>query len=330
MNQIHILIVVNTKNRQSRWRRVDWEESDICTHISIWDNYSEKETPYLLPFDKQRFPVIILSWDVANGDPAFGSNITQQFIRHRRAKLLTWLEKGGILIIENQTDGFQPHQETYDVTLGHGEVIIDAKFPSMNGRQQLAGNEGYIEKSRASHPLICYVTNGDLKARPNLGPSFSEGSVPKTLEDIRTPEKSLYSGWFRKWKNGWETLIRTREGYPIMLSKKIGRGMIVVTTMYLGASHARDPILRRLREKDFLEACESYKPEISLKGKILKVLILSGAISAAVTTLFLEMFKQLFATTPTMVQLSTATLISFTLTFAPYTVYLYLKREQYL
>ena len=317
---------MNTKNKQSRWRRVDWEESDICTHISVWDNYLEKETQFLLPFDSKRSSVIILSWDVANGDPAFGSNITQQFIRHRRAKLFTWLEKGGILIIENQTDGFQPHQETYDAILGPEEVIVDARFPSMNGRQILAGNEGIIEKSRASHPLICNASDVDLRARPNLEPSFSEGSVDKTIEDVRTPEKSLHSGWFRKWKDGWEPLIRTREGHPIMLSKKIGKGMIIATTMYLGASFAREPILRRLKEKDFLKACESYRPKISLKGKIVKALILSGAISAAVTTLFVEIFKQLSATTPTMVHLLALPLISFILTFVPHMAYLYRKR----
>ena len=265
-----------------RWRRVDWKETESFKHVSIWDNYMNPGAPSLLQFDLTKYRAIILSWDVANGDPAFGSDITLNYLHHRRAKMWQWVYDGGVLIIENQTDGFQPIQAVYDSLLGDGEVIVEAPYPILRERSKLAGRGG--KQFESLNPILEDLDeDNDLCPRPGLSESFSKGSVDEKVEDIDIPIKNIHAGWFKRWKNEWEPLIKCKgQNKPIMLARKFGKGMIFATTMYLGASNWNEKIQHFLEKDNFYQDVRDYNTplSISLWRRILPdgLAILSGAV----------------------------------------------------
>ena len=125
--QIKVGIITDWERRQrgSAWREaLEATELDLdITDYPIADLITSK-----LPTDSEKLKtidredVLILNWDVANGDPEFGSHLCQRWLDHRRPELISWVKKGNILLIESQTTLGVPCQAAYDAAVGRKEL----------------------------------------------------------------------------------------------------------------------------------------------------------------------------------------------------------------
>jgi hypothetical protein len=193
--------------------------------------------------------VVIINWDAANGDPDFGADAAQHWLRHRRSNLLDWVCDGGILIVEGQANLGVPSQEAYDALFGTDEVQVcgpeDPMVPRLQTRRvgvqcQLtrAALTSSLFRSLPEHVGIAGNRSyNDMFASDEAGrlvaPFLREGAWPL-----------LYRGWFRRrpfkrQRLGWVPLVKSkgrRFNHPTLLVARAGAGAIFVSTMLLASS----------------------------------------------------------------------------------------------
>ena len=135
---LQVLVIVD---RQERARGIHWvDEVAIynsshlsdggrkanCELLSLADEIARpltSETKEVLERIEQA-QLVILNWDVANGDPNFGADAAQRWFTHHVYNLRDWVKRGGILVVEGQANLGIPSQEAYDAILGDREVRV--------------------------------------------------------------------------------------------------------------------------------------------------------------------------------------------------------------
>lgn len=192
--------------------------------------------------------VLIINWDVANGDPDFGADLTMRWLAHRRPELMHWVqESGGILIIESETRLGVPAQPAYDALLGESQVTLCGEEDALNPRRRVERNGSICRMTRRAREATHFTHLRDLSARPRSFDEVFPGAGGKMLSPFLSPgpgRGEIYRGWFRwspfkRTRLPWVPIIKTgdrRFNHPTMLAAKLGKGAVFVSTMLLAGS----------------------------------------------------------------------------------------------
>lgn len=192
--------------------------------------------------------VLVINWDVANGDPDFGADLAMRWLTHRRPELMHWVqEHGGILIIESETRLGVPAQPAYDALLGESQVTLCGEEDAQRPRRQVERNGSTCSMTRRAREAAHFTHLKELSARPR---SFDE-VFPGAGGEMLSPFLSfgpgggeIYRGWFRwnplrRTRLPWVPIVKTsgrQFNHPTMLAAKSGRGAVFVSTMLLAGS----------------------------------------------------------------------------------------------
>lgn len=204
--------------------------------------------------------LIILNWDCANGDFAFGADKTLSYFESRgKEEIIRWASRGARVVIEVQCQAGFPTQLSYDAVLGEGAV----KLSPFAARSSLDDTEETLVRNRFRRHPVCQ----DLKRSPpdlinTKYRKFEHVVFPFFTDDssfARNPERLSWGNfvsWHRDWhplifrprrharwsfKGIWERL-RSPSGRCVALAKPVGDkgGEIVVTTMRIANSQNYD------------------------------------------------------------------------------------------
>jgi hypothetical protein len=270
------------------WREIRFRNaSRFSTDIATPEVYSIAEFPRSDEIFKDT-ALLIVSWDAANGDQIYRGDDTLAYLATRgRVPIERFLDAGGVLLIESQTAQSRPLQRSYDAIFNIREVEV-----SSGPKDELAaGTEALILEGARSHPLV------------EIFPDKENITVESTVSDesdifVNVPEeivarsgyiglhgsngnisKKLWFGWFTKWTVEWMPLFYVRIGnserYPVLLTKAHGRGLIILTTMWL--SVAQHPLSSRIAEvalsHELLTAAIKVQGRARLKRRIVDCLV---------------------------------------------------------
>lgn len=199
--------------------------------------------------------ILVINWDAANGDPDFGADFAQRWFQHRRPDLLSWVDKGGILVIEGQATLGVPTQAAYDAILDYGEVFVcgpeDPLRPELQRRRY--GFACRLTRRAQKSELFRPLAYGDFDSRDTTC-TFGD-MLPKLASRVVTPDlgdlkwNMMYRGWFR-WtplrerRLDWVPLVKTadrrwqsgRFNHTVLIGARHGKGVIFATTMLLASS----------------------------------------------------------------------------------------------
>jgi hypothetical protein len=223
------------KPRKSFWEEFVEEMGWKYERIAVPELLDQGVQPPL-----ERLDILVISWDVANGSLIHRSNITRSWLQERRDRINTFLERGGILIIEAQCIKWCPDQATYDALLGSRSVVVSDKDDDWDERVQ-------INSRMREMPLLRRLPRSiQTRARADLPAVWHPEGIATVQTMHTTNPRKLYSGRFKRHKREYIPLILDSRGKrPVLIVRPVGRGLEVVTTMYLASSRL-DLILRNL------------------------------------------------------------------------------------
>jgi hypothetical protein len=294
---IKIKIIIDNQNPNKR-RTSFWKLLDInnkkdkyrIDYISILD-LLESDNPFEIYdlFNNNKTDVIIISWDSVNNDPVYGSDMAYRYFDHYRVDQQTFVENGGIIILEAQAAAMNLVQDAYDIFAENIKIIENC---------QTLGDKAKINTNLSHHPILKEIEAVEL---PKHGPFdendwFPKNAIIYTQEIVKQDyiKRRLYNGWFSKITNDWEPLIFTDDGKnPIMIcrlekgsDKELAPvGGFILTTMYIGSSGLTkliDNLLcfhdeisgyyKRKRQIDIERTQKSIKKEQKVKkGQVIRV-----------------------------------------------------------
>jgi len=297
----------------------DWSH---CTRGNHWEEVIAPNHEYtevrladaVAPLNQQAVPgggysflqalddldVLVLNWDVVNGDPDFGADFTLAWFDHHRGEVLMWVRNGGLLIIEGQTVLSVPSQHAYDRLLGHREVVVcgaeDELDPPAQARR--FGAECVVTAA-AQRPARF---GSSLNRLQPLGERSHEEMFPAAERVAsflaRENWKTLYRGWFRlsplrrrsrlNWCPVIVTTRRSGRRYPTAIAARHGEGAIVATTMFL-ASTRQHKLIHALLD---CHGDNSKIPERNAISSIARETFLPAAISAVAGIVAALIFKE--------------------------------------
>lgn len=199
------------------------------------------------------YDLIILNWDVANGDYAYLADETLEFFKNRgREELKRWASKGSRIIVEIQSAAGFPMQSLYDGLLGQDEVTV-SPYGLVDSHED-AQSVVALNTCRLGHPILAslsdpvrLVATKYQAFRHNVFPNFDQ----KRESSYARYPAPLAWGNFIAWRKGWyPLLLRVAEDasgktrMPVALIKRVGDagGEIVATTMRI-ANAANDDLL---------------------------------------------------------------------------------------
>lgn len=220
--------------------------------------------------------IVIFNWDVLNGDPMFGADVTARWTSHYRSNLLEWVYGGGVLVVEGQANRSIAVQRAYDAILGDHEVRTSGEEDPLRAGIQ-------VHKDAVRTGVCCRITRqakasglfqGTIRkpeyesAERTFSDYFPRSNPehdPALQPGLKHPEPTvLWRGWFRgRWlrrrRFSWVPLLRTDRGFvtrPTLLVTRHGQGAIFVGTMHLALGQ-RLPLLltalvRAQRDKSLL------------------------------------------------------------------------------
>jgi hypothetical protein len=236
-------------------RRTDYALADLIV--------VEDRGPASIHASIQEQDVLIINWDAANGDPAFGAHLALRWLEHRHREILLWVRQGNVLIIEGQAVLGVPYQQAYDALVGPGELPVcgpeDPQNPLLHLHRRMkdkcrktkhapkeGGFEGVPEtiKVRGSPPF------------EKMFPGFAPELLTPSLRYLPWNE-FLYRGWFRRvlpvrrklpWVSILETADRGRwKNHSTMKVTRLDQGAIFATTMFLATTDQVDLVLAMLK-----------------------------------------------------------------------------------
>lgn len=234
--ELRVAIIVDDID-PSRRRRCFWEE--VLPHmegirffelVSLIDKMESRQF-----FNVYAYDVIIFNWCVLDGAVMYASDRVQDIVCFFDDHFRQFVQKGGVLIMENQPKRWRPTQRAYEVLLP-GEVKV------LQTEAQVFGSRVNINPRFRSHPLLQHLPAA-IHSSYKHGPAeiwFPEGSTStRSLNELH-PTKA-YSGGFRRWRRDWlPVLYDEGSAFPVMLLKTENQGLWVVTTMYLASANLED------------------------------------------------------------------------------------------
>jgi hypothetical protein len=195
--------------------------------------------------------LLVISYDSANGDPAFKSDVTLQYLETQaRVRIHELLADGGTVLAECQTAQGVPVQKAYDAIFGGGELSVSVDVPPEGERR---GASARIAKRFANHPLLVGMPGTVHENYQPAGERIFYDRFAKNPPDssyiFDKHKHSLWFGWFSWWGRDWVPLLyadvphsyRLRNGRgvgpaPILLAKVERNGLLLASTMWLAGA----------------------------------------------------------------------------------------------
>jgi hypothetical protein len=174
----------------------------------------ETFTPFLPSlFSIKNTDIIIINWDAVNKDPVYGSDKAFSFFDAYKNAMQSWVEDGGILILESQSHAWKLVQDSYCI-FDSDVIVSNNKGPNQTGQigiinRQIANNHPILEGIQEEYIEI----NGNLHSERWFPKPFPIKSDPPFIQacDPKSERKRLYFSWFEKYSNDWDPVIFT---YP--------------------------------------------------------------------------------------------------------------------
>ncbi|MGY1830538.1 hypothetical protein ACI8AA_08940 [Geodermatophilus sp. SYSU D01180] len=203
----------------------------------------------LLKLIEEDTDVLILNWDVVNGDPDFGGDAALRWFEHRQFALRRWVNDGGVLIIESQAAQGVPADRYYAAILGEGELRVSGREDPRRPEAEGARMVGRCRMTRIARGAPEFLSLHEIDPRDDLDfddlfpPKAAGRLVPRYLHNVNTGNL-LYRGWFRRRiRHGslaWVPYVRRDERWPLdfptMLVAKSEKGAVFASTMLLSAT----------------------------------------------------------------------------------------------
>lgn len=230
--------------------------------------------------------ILIMNWDVANGDPDFGADLTMRWLTHRRPELMHWVrEYGGVLIIESETRLGVPAQPAYDALLGESQVTLCGEEDALHPRRQIERNGSICSMTRLARETDHFTHLKELSARTRPFDHVFPGAGGRMLSPFLSfgPGRGeIYRGWFRwnpfkRTRLPWVPLVKTadrRFNHPTLLAAKFGKGAVFASTMLLAGGGQTALIEAMLRCHGDVERL----PDPPRRIRVLRVWVLRNGI----------------------------------------------------
>jgi hypothetical protein len=205
----------------------------------------------------ERAQLLILNWDVANGDPGFGADAAQRWLAHHQYNVWDWVKRGGILVVEGQANWSIPTQEAYDAILGRGEIRVSGNEERLEGFAHLRRVGRACRFTRAARRSKLFESHRHFQLQPadrGWDQHFPDTSPDRPIfPQLRTgPWPMLWRGWLRRRlfsrsRFPWIAVMKTSDRAPnsqtTMLVAQYGKGAIFTTTMFLALGQSQPRIL---------------------------------------------------------------------------------------
>ncbi len=138
----------------------------------------------------ERAQVVILNWDVINGDPSFGADLASRWVEHYQHNFRAWVRRGGILVLEGQANLSIPVQRAYDAVLGEGEVRLSGMEDPLDvtAQNRRVGQRCCLTRQALSSELFRSLHGYTLApAERNYDDYFPDANAKSPLDpDLKT------------------------------------------------------------------------------------------------------------------------------------------------
>ncbi|HEX8002303.1 MAG TPA: hypothetical protein VF519_06375 [Mycobacteriales bacterium] len=213
--------------------------------------------------------VLVVNWDTVNGDPDFGADFAMRWFEHRRLEILAWVSNGGVLLVEGQATLGVPSQRAYDAVLDVGEVSVCGPQDPLRPEVQRRRYGHSCRLTRRAAKSAMFADFSDPRVDSSDVDRTYEEMLPGLAARVLSPRlktldwNMLYRGWFRTnpvrgRRLRWVSLLTTadrqwwtgRFNHPVLLGARLGKGAIVVSTMFLASTQQRELVACLLRNTD--------------------------------------------------------------------------------
>jgi hypothetical protein len=245
--------------------------------------------------------LLIINWDTANGDPAFTSDITLQYLETQaRVRIHELLDAGGTVLAECQTAQGVPVQKSYDAIFGNGEIVVTTHVPP---EQERRGETATIARQYADHPLLVgmpkrlqqsYRSTGERLFYDRFATPQQNAQRAETNENsgyIFDRHKSLWFGWFTWWDRGWIPLLFAElphsylrkngwqaEPAPVLLAKVERNGLLLASTLWMSGARC-DRLIENVTDVEIDEVRTCHKA--ILRSRTIRDLIVGFVLAAS-------------------------------------------------
>lgn len=214
--------------------------------ISISEIVEAGTNPITEVFNKEKSKIVIINWDVLNGDPLYKSDKDLLWFQHFLPDIDQWVRNGGVLVVECQEGSRALRQEVYDLfgkALGYKLVTRESTcfcnrahintdledHPLLEGiKSEEPESLSESEKPAKSKGYEYVVQNLDLYSKQNLYPPDKYCADTWDPYEEERWQKKIHVGWFDKSKKAseWEPIIFARgkefgKDRPIMMCRTV-------------------------------------------------------------------------------------------------------------
>ena len=252
-HEIRVCILIDSSNARQRrkcfWPQAlqEWQKPGALGSRLVWQEVALQEVVAQgKHLDLRQYDVVVVNWDLLNGDPVFLSDRSQLIARHYATDLRHFVRRGGLAIVECQAVMWSPCQPAYDC------IITAAGLPGLRVVDSSSVGFGFSvrpEKRLLGHHPFLPEALGQL-VRPVesewslRGDWFPESSVSmRVLQEFEGTRNRMYSGAFaRTRKREWLPLLFAEDGrHPVAcLYHERDEGAYLATTMYLAAANVSE------------------------------------------------------------------------------------------
>jgi len=259
-HKITVTIIVDNTTEEGEGRLCSWrdpskgrielaEEPYEFNFVSLSEYIEKGKNPVPDIFNIEKTQVVIVNWDVLNGDPLYGSDKTFRVFQHFLIDIDIWVKAGGVMLVECQEGSRRLRQEVYNLL---GEEL---GYPLAIQEKNDFGNHIHINKDLKSHPLLTdlgpddyVVTNTRVDSSRKLYPTDKSSECMRSHDENARWNKKIYVGWFddKRCHQEWEALIFARgkefgKKRPVMLCRTVkgetgSIGAYIITSMFIGSS----------------------------------------------------------------------------------------------
>lgn len=234
-DQIRVAVIIDDLDPNRR-RRSFWDEQLAELGVQ-WEYVSLLEYMDRIKFfNVYHYDVVIFNWCVLDGAVMYWSDRVQAIVEFYDAHFRRFVELGGVLILENQPKRWKPSQRAYSALLGDQVRVTPSSL-------DLVGDAVRPTASALKHPLLSTIDRTLHSAYTHGNESwFPPESTSKLSLETLHPTK-MYSGGFSNWKPDWIPVLQAEDrDIPVMLMKIQGRGLWIVSTMFIASSNRTDLI----------------------------------------------------------------------------------------
>lgn len=225
--------------------------------------------------DLSKYDLLCISWDVLNGVLLHRSDVTQRWFIERADRIDSFLNAGGVLIVEAQCIKWKPFQQAYDAIVGEGAVRVYDETLEWS-------NQGKVNARLRDHPLLSELPD-DVYSDPaaSLPDIWHPTGVATRKTEETTYKTKLYNGWFTRYTNDFLPLLMDRSGkHPILLCRAKGQGFAIISTMFIASGQCQALLRNCLRFKTSVSPYHQQHFQASRVARLHRLVVFLSSVVA--------------------------------------------------